>query len=475
MNYKIIKKIKLNIKKKLFEKIEQIEELEGSAIVGSFTEKGKLDFNDIDVIIIVKKLDKKIFKKCIRNLKEIKPADLKIRNIKKIKINSTFGPLKFNSSNTLVIHAMIYDIEGHIDHVKKSPFTCMDWERSKIYLKKHLKDIFDVKQLSFADFFQSRRSINDYLKDLSKNIISYRKYQFFKNKYKIIKKTKKINNKNKIIFYNHIVKNLICNYFKFFYQKNIKFNHLSKKNIIKAFGKDFFNQNYKNIIKLDIVYKKKKLNNFNIWNFIKNYHKFLKEIKKNSSTIVLIRHKKTKFKKSIFISNKINPSILEKKKRNSLKKVDYIFSSPMKRCLETAKQYFKSDYKITIDNNLREINYGKAEGLDLKQIKNKFPEIILSWRRGYDPRFPGGENTKDVFNRVKNFNRKIFKIDNKKIGVVSHNNFIRCFIGLVFKLNLNKLYKIYVPYFNKISFIIIQNRILLNTNRTNIYRILKKY
>jgi len=314
MNYKIIKKIKLNIKKKLFEKIEQIEELEGSAIVGSFTEKGKLDFNDIDVIIIVKKLDKKIFKKCIRNLKEIKPADLKIRNIKKIKINSTFGPLKFNSSNTLVIHAMIYDIEGHIDHVKKSPFTCMDWERSKIYLKKHLKDIFDVKQLSFADFFQSRRSINDYLKDLSKNIISYRKYQFFKNKYKIIKKTKKINNKNKIIFYNHIVKNLICNYFKFFYQKNIKFNHLSKKNIIKAFGKDFFNQNYKNIIKLDIVYKKKKLNNFNIWNFIKNYHKFLKEIKKNSSTIVLIRHKKTKFKKSIFISNKINPSILEKKK-----------------------------------------------------------------------------------------------------------------------------------------------------------------
>jgi broad specificity phosphatase PhoE len=333
----------------------------------------------------------------------------------------------------------------------------------------------DFSRSAIADFFQSRRSINDYLKDLSKNIISYRKYQFFKNKYKIIKKTKKINNKNKIIFYNHIVKNLICNYFKFFYQKNIKFNHLSEKNIIKAFGKDFFNQNYKNIIKLDIVYKKKKLNNFNIWNFIKNYHKFLKEIKKNSSTIVLIRHKKTKFKKSIFISNKINPSILEKKKRNSLKKVDYIFSSPMKRCLETAKQYFKSDYKITIDNNLREINYGKAEGLDLKQIKNKFPEIILSWRRGYDPRFPGGENTKDVFNRVKNFNRKIFKIDNKKIGVVSHNNFIRCFIGLVFKLNLNKLYKIYVPYFNKISFIIIQNRILLNTNRTNIYRILKKY
>lgn len=373
---------------------------------------------------------------------------------------------------------MIYDIEGHINHVKKSPFTCMDWERSRFFFKKHIKDIFNVKQISFTDFLKSRRSVNDYLNDIHKNSISYRKYHFLKKKYEVIKVEKNINKNNKIVFYNHIIKNLICNYFKFFYQKNIKFNYLDKKKLIEVFGKDFFYINYENIIKLNSIYKnkiKENYNNFSITNFIKNYNNFLKETKKKASTIELIRHKKTEYKKNIFIGNKINPSILKNKIRTNLKKVDYIFSSPMKRCLETAKFFFKSNYKIILDNNLREINYGKSEGLNLKQLKIKYPKIISYWNKGYDPRFPGGENTKDVLNRVKKFRKKILKIKNKKIVVVSHNNFIKCFFSLVFNLRLKNLYKINVPYFNKTSFIIIQNKILLNSSRENIYKVLKNY
>ena len=55
---------------------------------------------------------------------------------KKLLINNTFGPLKFNSNKNLVIHLMVYDRTGHIDHVIKSPFTVYDWERSNVYLKK---------------------------------------------------------------------------------------------------------------------------------------------------------------------------------------------------------------------------------------------------------------------------------------------------------------------------------------------------
>ena len=47
---------------------------------------------------------------------------------------------------------MIYDIKLHKEHVIKSPFTCYDWERSKIYRGDKLKKIFPVKNLQLNDF-----------------------------------------------------------------------------------------------------------------------------------------------------------------------------------------------------------------------------------------------------------------------------------------------------------------------------------
>lgn len=131
MNFEKIEKVKLNIKNLIYSQINKIASLEAATIVGSFTEKGELDFNDIDIVIILKNLNKKNFDETVGVLKKIKAKDLNLKKINKIKINTTFGPLKFNTIDTLVIHAMIYDKNSHIDHVKNSPFTCLDWPRSK--------------------------------------------------------------------------------------------------------------------------------------------------------------------------------------------------------------------------------------------------------------------------------------------------------------------------------------------------------
>lgn len=475
MSFKI-EKLKLNIKNLIYSKIREIENLEGATIVGSFTEKGKLDFNDIDLVIILKDLNNKSFNETVRTLKKINPKNLNLKGINKIKINTTFGPLKFNKKNTLVIHAMIYDKKGHIDHVKKSPFTCLDWERSSLFFKKHLKDIYQVRLLSFDDFFNSRRGIKDYLNDLKNNSISYRKYFFYKNKCKLINLRKKIDKNNKVIFYNHIVKNLICNFYKFYYQKNIKFDYLDKEKLIQVFGVIFFKTYYKNLIKLNKQSKIKYDKNYKyLWinDFIRSYYLYLKKNENDTSAIELVRHKKTNYKKEIFIGNKINPGILDKKKIILKKKVEFIFSSPLKRCLETSKLYFKSQNKIILDKNLKEINYGKAEGLSFNQLKVKFPEIISKWNKGLDPKFPGGENMKDIFERMLLFKTKLKKIRKSKIGIVSHNNFIRCFIGNILNIKLKNLHKINIPYFWKIRFIIINNKILLKSSRLNIYKMLK--
>ena len=98
-----------------------------ASIVGSYSENKDIKkIGDIDVVVICKKLTKKVF---LKILKRAKKKKFKVNTL----INSTFGPMKINSENSLPIHLMIYDLESHKNHVLKSPFTCFDWERSKIY------------------------------------------------------------------------------------------------------------------------------------------------------------------------------------------------------------------------------------------------------------------------------------------------------------------------------------------------------
>ena len=102
---------------------------------------------------------------------------------------------------------MIYDVDSHIDHVTKSPFTCYDWELSNFFVVKNSSDIYPVRTLQLNDFINSRRSIDNYLENLNKGVINYKKYILNKNNNKI--KTRnfyfKIDNINRLKYYNHII------------------------------------------------------------------------------------------------------------------------------------------------------------------------------------------------------------------------------------------------------------------------------
>jgi ribonuclease H / adenosylcobalamin/alpha-ribazole phosphatase len=161
-----------------------------STLVGSNLNSKFNNQSDIDLIVIVKNLNKNNFTK-IRKI--IKSINLNMYKLEKynIVINSTFGPLKFEKKDQIIIHLMIYDIKGHINHVLESPFTCFDWERSKKYLGVSLKKIFSVGNLTLNDFFNNRRGIKSYISDLKEGVITYRKYIFERKNYYLIKKRKK--------------------------------------------------------------------------------------------------------------------------------------------------------------------------------------------------------------------------------------------------------------------------------------------
>ena len=162
--------IKINIKKSLFEKLGRIQDVVSVTIVGSFVEREDLTgISDIDTVVICKSLNKKLFDTCIDAVNSIDLNECGLVNYT-LKINPTFGPLKFDQPNLAVIHLMIYDINAHRKHVLASPFTCFDWERSQTVLGVTLKRIFPVGVLQNRDFLEVRRSLDNYLDDLKNNI-----------------------------------------------------------------------------------------------------------------------------------------------------------------------------------------------------------------------------------------------------------------------------------------------------------------
>lgn len=156
-------------------------------------------------------------------------------------------------------------------------------------------------------------------------------------------------------------------------------------------------------------------------------------MKKN---ILILRHGKTKANLRKEYTGRIDYSlcdegIFELKKIHNLLVSQFaqpqvIFSSPMKRCIETSKIYYPNHKPILI-NNLREINFGIFEGktydelIHLKEFQNF---IESSWQS----KIPNGEQPADFSERCfKGFNEVIeymIKIDLDYTVIICHGGVI---------------------------------------------------
>lgn len=425
-------------------------------------------YNDIDIIFISKKdLNSQIFLETIKKISSFKKY--KIFNKYNIKINTEFGPVKYNyKSNDIVFHCMFYDIRSHIKHVIESPFTCYDWERTEVNIKKKISKIFPVNDLMITDFFKSNRNINQFTKNLKKKEIACSKFLIKGNQIKLLKFNKKVNERNIYFFSRSIVFHTVNNFLKFHYGKNKKYKVIEIKNFIhkklKISDPNLLDYNFS--MKLEHVILKTIF-------FLKEMKLFIKKYDKNLNKISLLRHFKTKYKKDIFIGQKINPNILTFKKNKITKKKNIIiYSSPSNRTLQTCKLLFPKN-KIIINNLLKEIDYGKVEGLNFNSLKYKYPQIYFKMVNNLKFTFPDGENQDQLEIRVKKFFSKIIKLGNKETIICTHNNFIRIVLGKIFKQNKKDYYKIQVPYARIIRFVIKNKKLYPDFNRTMLYRFLK--
>ena len=209
--------------------------------------------------------------------------------------------------------------------------------------------------------------------------------------------------------------------------------------------------------------------NQDVWvlNFIKHYQNHIIRKLKNSKELIFIRHARTKFNDGSFLGQQRDPHILKNFK--VIKKILFskVYTSPLKRCIQTLKMLTNNKNYFT-DKDLLEINYGKAEGLKIDQLSKKFPRIIKKWKEGKDPSFPDGESYGDVNKRKNKLLKKIIKGKFKNICIISHNIFLRCLIGQSFNIPKSKWYKIFIPHLMPIEFRVIENKIYPNIKRSQL-------
>ena len=439
-------KIKKNINREIISIVLSKNYIISTTVVGSFVSSPGIEgISDIDIVIIVEKLTQTIFEDINNSFQQIKSSQIGLDDFD-IFINNTFGPLKFNNGKNIVFHLMIYDIEGHIDHVEQSPFTCYNWESFNPIQGISLREVYPVLNLQIKDIIESRRGILSYIRDIDNGIITYRKYSFRKGKPITLKDKLKLDLKHRIEYSYHITYNLLNNFYKIISRQQ---SSLTDDEIISFYSKfeTFPNHNIEFFKELFLWKRKGSSSPLNEMDktklFINDFFSFLEIIKSSQKIISFRRHQKTELNDGTFLGVNRDPSITRISKKISDFEYQIGYCSQLKRSKETFLGYYTTE--IIESSLLNEIDYGLAEGLDIDQLNYRFPEITSSWEMGEDPKFPDGECQNDVLIRVREFLTKSLQSD-KNCLVITHLVVLRMVIFYYLNLDFENLYKIRIEH-----------------------------
>ena len=105
-------------------------------------------------------------------------------------------------------------------------------------------------------------------------------------------------------------------------------------------------------------------------------------------------------------------------------------SSPMTRCRETAAAVMETaDMDFNVDPDLREIDFGRWEGMAFGEIQKAFPGEIDRWAEfNADFAFPGGDKIGDFQERVVSVAERLVTNPADTIIVCTHGGVIRVLI-----------------------------------------------
>jgi alpha-ribazole phosphatase len=125
--------------------------------------------------------------------------------------------------------------------------------------------------------------------------------------------------------------------------------------------------------------------------------------------------------------------------------IGFVYSSSMKRAMTTAALISAGlDLPIIACPELREINFGRIEGLDFNQVQQQYPEIARLWiERSPYLAYPQGESLAQLDERVSEFISRLEKhASGDTILVVAHSGVLRALICQLLALPLTHRWSI---------------------------------
>lgn len=154
--------------------------------------------------------------------------------------------------------------------------------------------------------------------------------------------------------------------------------------------------------------------------------------------IVFIRHGQTDVNKDNRLQGAEIDAELNEKGRTYAKKAavnfnedefDVVYSSPMKRAVETAKIFTKGKKELHLDKRLVEFDFGDWDGMKMDEINAKHPDVVDPWgkvNRDYVKYAKNGESYEEFNERCGSFLDEMYqKYPDKKVLVVAHGRLIR--------------------------------------------------
>lgn len=443
------------IKSCITKKLSAINGVSSITFVGSFEHADTFSaISDIDIIVIIEKLNESLFREIEFAAGSVTGHDCGMPGYN-VKLNTTFGPLKFNDENTIVFHLMIYDIEGHRKHVNESPFTCFDWEQYNATFGENLSDIYPVGALQLNDIVGTRRSLESYTSDLKNSIISFRKYIFSGDQVIEQRETYYMDDRHKKEYAYHIIKFLMLNLLKIVKQENKRYsdtelakNFLDVGSIFEKHIHLFLELSaWKNNITQEphTIFER-------LESFILELNDWFKTIELSLPRLVFFRHAKTVMNDGSFLGIGRDPDILPVQEDEiPPQEFDLVLTSILSRTILTGR-LLKSSQQMT-DPLLNEIDYGLAEGLTINELKDQFPYIIKDWSNFEDPPFPEGESQADVATRLDKFIMKMLSAPGRKnTAIVTHNVIIRALLGKIFHVPMHKWHHLNPTHLESIVF-----------------------
>lgn len=451
--------------------VQQFDWVASTTVTGSFLLGDGLDgISDIDCVVIVDELNRSRFAALHGAFESALSQEL-AQHEYRLRINPTLGPLKFNEPKLAVLHLMLYSVDAHVDHVIKSPFTCLDWQRSEVVFKRPMHDVYPTFGLQPRHFVSARRSIQDYLRDYRKSVVSFRELICDEAGYQEAGREKPMTNRDRHEFAYHIVRFLMVNSLKLIHRAN---QASGPEELVKQFLGAFpldgelvrplFAELRDRKQRIDFDPPMESLDQ-RLEAFITSFEAaFRKTFFEDAARHYVMRHAPTRWNQQTghprFQGRSDVPAepIHEADLAAALKTLDghnfsRVFSSPLARARQSLEAISTRHPlpPIECDDRWLEIDYGGCEGLDASQAQHKFPRLFEAWRDGEDAKFPHGENTRDVLRRASSAAAHYWTASGDTL-TCTHNVVLRCLVGKALGVPMEKWHLLKIPHLRPLLF-----------------------